>query len=90
MAATLELRGYGLSGESTRFRPAPSRFDRRFWIAGFLLTLLALFELLAGSGRFVTYPGISYPVGAEGPLAALTFLLCGFVTWRRGGRGVRR
>ncbi len=90
VAATLELRGYGLSAESTRFRPAPSRFDRRFWIGGLLLTLLAFFELLAGSGRFVTYPGISYPVGAEGPLAALTFLLCGFVTWRRGGRGVRR
>jgi energy-coupling factor transport system permease protein len=89
VAATLELRGYGMSGESTRFRPVPSRYDRRFWIAGALLMVIALLELLFGSGRFDTYPEISYSIGVEGPLAAASFLLGGFVTWRRGGRGRR-
>lgn len=90
VAATLELRGYGISGGSVRFRPVPSRFDRRFWITGSILTLIALFELLAGSGRFGTYPEISYSMGVEGPLAAVAFLSGGFVTWRRGGRGNQR
>ncbi|MCB0869722.1 MAG: hypothetical protein KDB52_02725 [Solirubrobacterales bacterium] len=86
VAATLELRGYGSSGASARFRPVPSRFDRRFWLAGAGLMAAALAELLAGSGRFETYPEIAYGIGLEGPLVAVAFLVGGFVTWRRGGR----
>lgn len=86
VAATLELRGYGLSGESVRFKPEPSRYDRRFWLAGSLLMVIALLELFFGSGRFDTYPEIAYSVGFEGPLAAGAFLLAGFTTWRKGRR----
>ncbi len=86
VAATLELRGYGMSGGSNRFRSVPSRYDRRFWIAGAELMVIALAELGFGSGRFETYPEIGYSIGIEGPAAVAAFLLGGFVTWRRGGR----
>lgn len=86
VAATLELRGYGKSGQSVRFKPVPSRYDRRFWLAGGILMAIALAELFFGSGRFDTYPEISYSIGVEGPLAAIAFLAGGIVTWRKGGR----
>ncbi len=90
VAATLELRGYGLSSGPTRFRAVPSRFDRRFWLAGAGLMVIALLELILGSGRFDTYPEIRYSIGAEGLLAAAAFIAGGFVTWRRGGRRAGR
>lgn len=86
VAATLELRGYGLSGQSVRFKPEPSRYDRRFWLAGGILMILALVELILGSGRFDTYPEIEYSLSIAGPAVALAFVLGGLVTWRKGGR----
>lgn len=87
VAATLELRGYGRAGHGrTQFRPVPSRFDQRFWLAGGFLAVLALLELVFGSGRFETYPEIGYSTGPGGPLLATAFLLGGFTTWRKGGR----
>ncbi len=86
VAATLELRGYGMTSAPASFRPVPSRYDRRFWLAGTLLMAIALAELILGSGRFDTYPEIGYQVGFEGPLAALAFLVGGLATWRRGSR----
>lgn len=86
VAATLELRGYGLSGQSARFSPVPSRYDRRFWIAGGLLMVLALTELVLGAGRFDTYPEIEYSLTLAGPAVAFAFVLGGLVTWRRGRR----
>ncbi len=90
VAATLELRGYGQDRGPSRFRRVPSRYDRRFWLAGLVLICVAGLELLAGSTRFDTYPQVDYAIGIEGPLAAVTFLAGGFVTWRPGPRGGRR
>ena len=89
VAATLELRGYGLSSGPTRFRARPSRYDLRFWIAGGILMAIALLELAIGSGRFATYPEIEYRLGPEAPLTAVAFVAGGFVTWRRR-KGTRR
>lgn len=86
VAATLELRGYGMDSGSTEARPRPSRYDRRFWLAGATLIAVAATELVPGAGRFETYPEIGYTVGLAGPLAAAAFLLGGLVTWRRGRR----
>lgn len=86
VAATLELRGYGQASGSARFRRVPSRYDRRFWLAGSVLMAVAALELFLGSGRFETYPEIRYTIGIEGPLAAVAFLLGGLVTWRKGAR----
>jgi energy-coupling factor transport system permease protein len=86
VAATLELRGYGMDSGSTRFRAVPSRWDRRFWLAGSVLMAIAIVELFLGAGRFETYPEIDYSPGIEVPLVAAAFLLGGLVTWRRGRR----
>lgn len=86
VAATLELRGYARQGGPAKARPVPSRWDRRFRLAGVILLVVALVELAFGSGRFDTYPEIGYEIGSEGFLAALAFLAGGFVTWRRGAR----
>lgn len=84
VAATLELRGYGTESGQTRFRATPSRYDRRFWLAGTILMAIAGLELFFGSGRFESYPELDYSIGPEGPLAALAFLGGGLVTWRKG------
>lgn len=86
VAATLELRGYGMPGQSTSFRRIPTRYDRRFWLAGSVLLVVAVVELFLGSDRFVTYPQIEWTIGAEGLVAAVSFLAGGFVTWRKGIR----
>ncbi|MDQ5895459.1 MAG: hypothetical protein QG596_1720 [Actinomycetota bacterium] len=86
VAATLELRGYGMDHGPTRFRAVPSRWDRRFWLAGSILMATAIVELFLGAGRFETYPEIGYSPGFEVPLVAAAFLLGGLVTWRRGRR----
>ena len=75
----------GASGKA-RSRPVPSRFDRRFWLAGTALMALAVAELWFGLDRFESYPAIEYSFGPTGPLVAAAFLLGGFVTWRKGRR----
>ncbi|MBN8867710.1 MAG: hypothetical protein J0H98_09160 [Solirubrobacterales bacterium] len=84
VAATLELRGYGMGGGSARFKPEPSRFDRRFWAAGIALMAVALSELVLGAGRFDTYPELQYSFGPDAVIASVAFVAGGFVTWRRG------
>lgn len=86
VAATLELRGYGQNPGPVRFRKVPSRYDRRFWLAGTLLSVVAAVELILGSGRFETYPGIGYSIGYEAPIVAAALVGGGFTTWRRRGR----
>ena len=86
VAATLELRGYGMSSSKVRFKPVPSRYDRRFWVAGSLLTALAVADLVLGIGSFSTYPEIEYSPAAASLSMAAAFALGGFLTWRRGGR----
>ena len=86
VAATLELRGYGTSSQKARFKPVPSRYDQRFWIAGSVLMLAALADLILGVGNFQTYPEIVYSPDAASLFLAIAFVLGGFVTWRRGGR----
>ena len=86
VAATLELRGYGMSSKKVRFKPVPSRYDRRFWVAGSLLMALAVADLVLGIGSFSTYPEIQYSPDAASLSMAAAFALGGFVTWRRGGR----
>lgn len=86
VAATLELRGYALNRGSAEARPRASRYDRRFWLSGTALMIVAAAELWFGTGRFETYPEIGWNPGPGGVLAAVAFLLGGFLTWRRGRR----
>ena len=57
VAATLELRGYGLSARLQGGSPR-SRFDARFWAAAALLAAGATVARLAGAGAFDAYPSI--------------------------------
>ncbi|MCB0858149.1 MAG: hypothetical protein KDB57_08550 [Solirubrobacterales bacterium] len=83
VAATLELRGYGMEAKKTGFQKIASRYDLRFWFAGGMLMVVAVAELALGPGRFETYPGLEYQFEPLGPLVAFAFLLGGVVPWRR-------
>jgi energy-coupling factor transport system permease protein len=57
VAATLELRGYGLSpGRIGRAPGRRSRYERRFVLAGLTITAGGLAARLAGVGGFEAYP----------------------------------
>jgi energy-coupling factor transport system permease protein len=86
VAATLELRGYGLGVPARDSLRSRSRFDLRFLVAGAILMVLALFTLAAGGGTFETYPTIAVEPDAFTFLTAAAFLAGGFATWRKGRR----
>lgn len=76
VAATLELRGYGLprpggpgdggdGGRSASGDPrSRSRHDLRFYLAGSALTAAVLVAVLTGAPRFEAYPEVVMPTGA--------------------------
>lgn len=86
VAATLELRGYEQSTGGTKFRKVPSRYDRRFWLAGSALSVAAVSSIVMGVGELTTYPQLDYSLSPLSVALAGLFLLAGFTTWRRGGR----
>ena len=81
VAATLELRGYGLSarlqGGSQR-----SRFDARFWVAAALLAGGATAARLAGAGGFDAYPRVEVAVDPLTLAVALAIAGAGLVPAR--------
>lgn len=85
VAATLELRGYGLDHPVGRADRVRSRFDRRFTITGILLAGLAVFLLVTGAGELIPYPEIAWTPGWLSPVAAAVFAAAGLVARRRGG-----
>ncbi|MDQ2623346.1 MAG: energy-coupling factor transporter transmembrane protein EcfT [Actinomycetota bacterium] len=85
VAATLELRGYGLPTPRTDFNRIPSRYDVRFRIAGSVLMAVAVATIVFGVGELTAYPEISYSPDVISVGAAGLFLLGGFVARNRGG-----
>ena len=85
VAATLELRGYGIAAPTGRSRTVPSRYDRRLWLAGAVLGAAAVALLLFG-GTLSAYPRIEYSPGVPSLVMAVLLLTGGLATWRRGGR----
>jgi energy-coupling factor transport system permease protein len=65
VAATLELRGYGLDAPRARNRRARSRYDRRFYAVAAVVLVAAIAGKALGADDFHTYPSIE--IGA-GPL----------------------
>lgn len=91
VAATLELRGYGQAAPDGAARPVPSRFDRRFWIAGLVLMTVATASIVSGLPGLTTYPGFEYGPGPYSLGLAVLFAAGGLVTWQRGrGSSARR
>lgn len=90
VAATLELRGYGLAQAPSGAQPVHSRFDRRFWLAGGVLMAAAVGSIAAGLPGLATYPGFVYEPGPLSFGLAALFALGGLATWQRGrGPGAR-
>jgi energy-coupling factor transport system permease protein len=56
VAATLELRGYGLVAADSRPEKRANRHDRRFWLSAAVLAGFGLAARLAGAGGFDSYP----------------------------------
>jgi energy-coupling factor transport system permease protein len=98
VAATLELRGYGLgasharSGEEQRARASAgrgtdrSRFDSRFFAVGAVVLLTAIGAKVAGADGFSTYPTVEIGVGVETLAISLVVLAAGFAPLRRKPR----
>jgi energy-coupling factor transport system permease protein len=77
VAATVELRGYGLDAPRARERRPRSRFDTRFYAVGLgLLALAAAFAIL-GAGGFDAYPSIEVGAGPATLALSLLVALCG-------------
>ncbi len=83
VAATLELRGYGQGAPGHEGALARSRYDRRFLVSGALLMVAAILYLAIGDGQLGAYPSVTYSPDWLTFGVSLSFLLGGFVTWRR-------
>jgi energy-coupling factor transport system permease protein len=96
VAATLELRGYGLDPPPNPGRTrnkhviepvygSRSRFDRRLCAAGALIAAAAIAAKVAGADGFQAYPEIEVALGAEALALATLLVLAGFTPLRRRG-----
>jgi energy-coupling factor transport system permease protein len=83
VAATLELRGYGLSASRPGHQSRRSRHDRRFWIGALALAAFALAARLAGAGGFQAYPRVEVATDAGTLAVAAAAVLAGLVALRR-------
>ncbi len=81
VAATLELRGYGL-GHSARIEAGGTRHDRRFRIAAAALLALAVGGLIAGAGSFESYPRVEVGTDPFTLAIAAACLLAGLAPLR--------
>lgn len=82
VAATLELRGYGLSPPGQTARPVRSRYDRRFWSVAAILAGGALAARLLGAGAFEAYPRVEIDAGAMTLAVAAGVALAGLAPLR--------
>jgi energy-coupling factor transport system permease protein len=83
VAATLELRGYGLPDSGPERGRERSRHDRRFWIAAALLVGAATGARLAGAGGFDPYPSVEVATDGLTLAVAALSVLAGLVPLRR-------
>jgi energy-coupling factor transport system permease protein len=97
VAATLELRGYGLAPRTPRRTPGRSsrpecrpcaersRFDRRFYAVGTIVLFAGILGKLLGADAFQTYPTVEVGASAATLAVAACAVLAGLAPWRRRG-----
>ncbi len=92
VAATLELRGYSLSGRRPEQQREPSRHDARFYLAAVAVLAAAIVGKAHGADDFHTYPTIQIRFGPGTAGVCAVVLASGLAPWRPRGRGadVRR
>lgn len=94
VAATMELRGYGLKPppqEARRTSSDPccaacgerSRFDRRFYATGALFLFAGVAGKLLGGDEFAAYPTVEVGASAATLAVCAAAVLAGFAPWRR-------
>lgn len=88
VAATLEVRGYGMESPPGGYLRAPSRYDGRFFLVGLVLLAVSGLLLLTGAGALDPYPTVSWSPNMLSVGAAAIFCLAGLAA-RRKGSGVR-
>lgn len=83
VAATLELRGYGLGLPAPAPRRRPSRHDRRLYLVGLLVTAAAIVAASAGADDFRSYPTVALASGRWTLGCAALLVLAGLAPLRR-------
>ncbi|MFN8216875.1 MAG: CbiQ family ECF transporter T component [Solirubrobacterales bacterium] len=63
VAATLELRGYGLGAPRARRRRGGSRYDRRFYAVALAVAIAGVTAKLLGADAFAAYPTVRLGAG---------------------------
>ena len=84
VAATLELRGYGLALPRFAARRDRSRHDRRFYAVAAAVIGLAVAGLATGAGGFDAYPTVRLDADVATVALAALIALAGLAPWRRG------
>ena len=90
VAATLELRGYGLDAPRAKRRRVRSRHDARFYAAGAAVTLAAIAGKLLGADGFTAYPALHIGTSATTIALATLIALSGLTPLRRRPRRATR
>jgi energy-coupling factor transport system permease protein len=83
VAATLELRGYGLPATGRRRDKERSRHDLRFWLAAASLSAVALAGRFVGAGSFDAYPQVELSADGMTVAVAAAAVLAGLAPLRR-------
>jgi energy-coupling factor transport system permease protein len=89
VAATLELRGYGLEARPPRSRSRLTREERHLALGGLGLGLVALAASLLGAGGFESYPLVAVDLGPATLLSAAALPALAAAPFL-AGRGRRR
>lgn len=90
VAATLELRGYGLPGPGVVDPARRSRHDRRFACVGLAIVALGLSARLAGAGGFEPYPELALDAGPATLALAVALPLLALLPFARVRRPAAR
>lgn len=83
VAATLELRGYGLAARQPERERRRGRHEARFWIAAGVLPGSALIARLAGGGHFDAYPRVEVAIDPLTLAVAAGCVLAGLLPLRK-------
>jgi energy-coupling factor transport system permease protein len=86
VAATLEVRGFGVGGRPARVRQPLSRHDIAFAMSALALAALAIASGVAGWEGFAAYPRLVVPLEARQVVVAVALAACALLPFadRRG------
>jgi len=90
VAATLELRGYGLDAPRPERARSRSRHDARFLVIGVVVLAAAVIARALGVGGFDAYPTVELDLDAATVALSALIVVAGLAPLRRGPGRIRR